>query len=68
MANSGANTNGSQFFVVVPGGGAGLTPNYSVFGQVTSGMDIVEKINSDGSQSGTPAKYHKILSVLITES
>jgi cyclophilin family peptidyl-prolyl cis-trans isomerase len=68
MANSGANTNGSQFFVVVPGGGSGLTPNYSVFGQVTSGMDIVEKINSDGSQSGTPAKYHKILSVSLSES
>ncbi len=68
MANSGPNTNGSQFFVVVPGGGGGLSPNYSVFGQVTSGISVVEKINSDGSQSGTPAKYHKILGVKITES
>jgi cyclophilin family peptidyl-prolyl cis-trans isomerase len=68
MANSGANTNGSQFFVVVPGGGGGLTPNYSVFGQVSSGIDIVEKINSDGSQAGTPAKYHKITSISISES
>ena len=68
MANSGANTNGSQFFIVVPGGGAALTPNYSVFGQVTSGIDIVEKINSDGSQAGTPAKYHKITSISISES
>ncbi len=68
MANSGPNTNGSQFFIVVPGGGSGLSPSYSVFGQVTSGMDVVEKINSDGSQAGTPAKYHKILSVKITES
>ncbi|HET6965726.1 MAG TPA: peptidylprolyl isomerase [Acidimicrobiales bacterium] len=68
MANSGPNTNGSQFFIVVPGGGAGLTANYSVFGQVTSGMDIVQKINSDGSQAGTPAKYHKILSIKISES
>ena len=65
MANSGPNTNGSQFFVVVPGGGSGLSPAYSVFGQVTSGMDVVEKINSDGSQAGTPAKYHKILSITI---
>ncbi|HET6917006.1 MAG TPA: peptidylprolyl isomerase, partial [Acidimicrobiales bacterium] len=62
MANSGPNTNGSQFFIVVPGGGSGLSPSYSVFGQVMSGMDVVEKINSDGSQAGTPAKYHKILS------
>jgi cyclophilin family peptidyl-prolyl cis-trans isomerase len=68
MANSGVNTNGSQFFIVVPGGGGGLAPNYSVFGQVTSGMDIVEKINSDGSQAGTPAKYHKIMSIAISAS
>ncbi len=66
MANSGANTNGSQFFVVVPGGGSGLSPNYSVFAQVTSGLDVVEKINSDGSQQGTPAKLHKIESVSIS--
>ncbi len=68
MANSGPNTNGSQFFVVVPGGGGGLSPSYSVFGQVTSGMDVVQKINSDGSQAGTPATYHKILGVKISES
>jgi cyclophilin family peptidyl-prolyl cis-trans isomerase len=68
MANSGPNTNGSQFFIVVPGGGSGLSPSYSVFGQVTSGMDVVEKINSDGTQAGTPTKYHKILSISITES
>jgi len=68
MANSGPNANGSQFFIVVPGGGAGLSPNYSVFGQVTSDMSVVERINSDGSQSGTPTKYHKIQSVKISES
>jgi cyclophilin family peptidyl-prolyl cis-trans isomerase len=56
MANSGANTNGSQFFVVVPGGGAQLSPSYSVFGQVTSGMNIVEKINSDGTSAGNPQR------------
>jgi cyclophilin family peptidyl-prolyl cis-trans isomerase len=68
MANSGPNTNGSQFFVVVPGGGGGLSPSYSVFGQVTSGINFVQQINSDGTQAGTPSKYHKILSVKITES
>lgn len=68
MANSGPNTNGSQFFIVVPGGGAGLQPSYTDFGQVTSGIAVVEKINSDGTSGGTPAKYHKILSIKISES
>lgn len=68
MANSGPNTNGSQFFVVVPGGGSGLQPSYSVFGQVTQGMSVVEQINADGTQAGTPNKYHKIASISITES
>ena len=68
MANSGPNTDGSQFFIVVPGGGSGLQPLYSVFGQVTAGLTVVEKINSDGTQAGTPATYHKIVKVTITES
>ena len=68
MANSGPNTNGSQIFIVVPGGGSSLTASYSVFGQVISGISVVDKINADGSQSGTPTKYHKILKVSISES
>jgi cyclophilin family peptidyl-prolyl cis-trans isomerase len=68
MANSGPNTNGSQFFLVVPGGGSGLQPLYSAFAQVTSGLPVVQKINSDGTQGGTPAKYHKILKVTITQT
>ena len=42
MANSGPNTNGSQFFIVLAD--SGLDPNYSVFGQVTSGMEVVDAI------------------------
>jgi cyclophilin family peptidyl-prolyl cis-trans isomerase len=68
MANSGPNTNGSQIFIVVPGGGAGLTASYSVFGRVISGLSVVEKINSDGSASGTPTVYHKIVNIKISES
>jgi cyclophilin family peptidyl-prolyl cis-trans isomerase len=68
MANSGPNTNGSQFFIVVPGGGSQLQPSYSTFGQVTAGLPVVQKINSDGTSSGTPAKYHKIVKVTIAES
>jgi cyclophilin family peptidyl-prolyl cis-trans isomerase len=42
MANSGPDTNGSQFFIVLED--SGLDPNYSVFGRVTSGMDAVDAI------------------------
>jgi cyclophilin family peptidyl-prolyl cis-trans isomerase len=42
MANSGANTNGSQFFIVLDN--VALDPDYSVFGRVTSGMDVVDTI------------------------
>jgi cyclophilin family peptidyl-prolyl cis-trans isomerase len=48
MANSGPNTNGSQFFVVLPGGGAQLQPLYSHFGQVTDGQDVVDAIGALG--------------------
>ncbi|HEX3424967.1 MAG TPA: peptidylprolyl isomerase [Acidimicrobiales bacterium] len=68
MANSGANTNGSQFFIVVGSGGSQLQPSYSLFGQVTGGMNVVTAINNDGTSSGTPAKVHKIVKVTITNS
>jgi cyclophilin family peptidyl-prolyl cis-trans isomerase len=44
MANSGPNTNGSQFFIVLPGGEDKLGPLYTIFGKVTKGMDVVSKI------------------------
>ena len=73
MANSGANTNGSQFFIVVGNGGSQLSPaSYSMFGQVTKGLSVAKKINDDGSaptnSAGTPKVVHKILKVTITES
>jgi peptidyl-prolyl cis-trans isomerase B (cyclophilin B) len=42
MANRGPNTNGSQFFIMLDS--KPLPPNYSVFGRVTSGMDVVAQI------------------------
>ncbi|MEO8230142.1 MAG: peptidylprolyl isomerase [Chloroflexota bacterium] len=42
MANSGPDTNGSQFFIVL--GDIRLDPNYSVFGTVTTGMEVVDAI------------------------
>lgn len=46
MANAGPDTNGSQFFICTGKDSAGLNsqPNYTEFGKVTSGMDVVQKI------------------------
>jgi cyclophilin family peptidyl-prolyl cis-trans isomerase len=73
MANSGPNTNGSQFFVVTGAEGESLAPNYTLFGTVTSGMSVAQKINADGnanpSSNGVPPKViHRILSVKISSS
>lgn len=42
MANSGLNTNGSQFFIMLSD--YPLPKQYTIFGQVVSGMDVVDKI------------------------
>jgi cyclophilin family peptidyl-prolyl cis-trans isomerase len=75
MANSGGTgSNGSQFFLVVPGGATTLNKDlasgdkYSVFGTVSAGMTVVEKVNADGSTSGTPNVTQRILSVTVHES
>jgi len=46
MANSGANTNGSQFFLVYKN--STLSPNYTPFGTITSGLDILQKVANAG--------------------
>ena len=68
MANSGPDTNGSQFFVVLPGGGAQLQPLYSFFGQVTEGQDVVDTIGDLGGASEAPSRTVLIESVTITET
>lgn len=59
MAKTGAEapgTSGSQFFIVTGAQGATLTPDYSIAGTVTEGMDIVEVIGNLGSAAQTPTK------------
>jgi len=50
MANSGANTNGSQFFVVYKD--TQLPPSYTPFGKVTEGLDVLQNIAAGGVQGG----------------
>ena len=44
MANAGPNTNGSQFFICIDDCTRKLTPNYNLFGYVTSGLDVAKSI------------------------
>ena len=58
MANAGPNTNGSQFFICTGSDARNLNsyPNYTQFGQVISGMDIVQKIASVPVGPGNPGE------------
>jgi cyclophilin family peptidyl-prolyl cis-trans isomerase len=70
MANSGPNTNGSQFFIVTGASGQSLPDSYSRFGQVTTGQATLVRLdaagNADPSSDGVPPLVtHRILSITI---
>lgn len=73
MANAGPNTNGSQFFINQGNNAGRLQKNYTIFGKVVEGMDVVDRIasipvsaNAQGEES-VPAATVTILSVVIEE-
>ena len=72
MANSGPNTNGSQFFIVYKD--SQLAPSYTPFGQVVKGLGIIQNVakagsdNANGSGDGHPKEKVVIESVTIKKT
>jgi cyclophilin family peptidyl-prolyl cis-trans isomerase len=74
MANAGPNTNGSQFFIVLADLRGKLPKNYTIFGRVTGGMDVVDTIADTPTRTGrsgensTPTEPVTLEKVTIAES
>jgi peptidylprolyl isomerase len=69
MANAGPNTNGSQFFLISGQHGAQLPPQYSLFGQIVKGLDVLDQMQRVKTGSGDrPVEDIVINSVSITEA
>jgi peptidyl-prolyl cis-trans isomerase B (cyclophilin B) len=72
MANAGANTNGSQFFIVYKN--STLAPSYTPFGEVVKGLGIIQNVaragsdNANGSGDGHPKEKVVIESVTIKKT
>jgi peptidylprolyl isomerase len=72
MANAGPNTNGSQFFIMLADYSNRLPKNYSIFGKVTSGQDVVDKIGNvpvtiRNGENSSPTVDVYIITVTISE-
>lgn len=67
MANAGPDTNGSQFFITF-GPTPQLNGGYTIFGQVTSGMDVVNGLTRRDPETSPDFEGDKISSITITEN
>ncbi len=73
MANAGPNTQGSQFFICHADLSGRLPKNYTIFGKVTDGLDVVDKIasvpvgRSDTGEASAPQVDVRMTSVTIEE-
>jgi len=75
MANAGVNTGGSQFFLITGPEGANLdgNPGYTIFGQITEGLDVAKQINDlmathEGSYDGPPTEAVYLEKVTIEKT
>ena len=69
MANAGPNTNGSQFFIVSGQSGVRLPPQYSLFGKVVKGLEVLAEMEAvETDRSDRPKTDVVINSVTITEN
>ena len=67
MANAGPNTNGSQFFIVLDDLTGKLPKNYTIFGKVTGGMDVVDAIAKTPTRVGTSGENSTPTEPIILE-
>ncbi len=73
MANAGPNTNGSQFFIV-HGDNVGLPPNYTIFGMLTDGLEVLDALadapvgSGGGGERSRPTERLEIQTIQISES
>jgi peptidylprolyl isomerase len=69
MANAGPHTNGSQFFIVSGQSGVRLPPQYSLFGKVVKGLDVVDTMEGCATdRSDRPKTDIVIESITVTEA